>query len=94
MSELGDVFKASKKAGQEKRARNREDSRHILCEADLPFEMRNGGAHLIVRSSWGDVFDFWPGTGKFIESTKSKAFKETGHRRKGRGVRSLVAMLR
>lgn len=94
MSELGDVFKAAGKEGQEKRARNREDSRRLLLEAGLPFETRNDGAHLIVRSSWGDVFDFWPGTGKFVESTKSKAFKETGHRRKGRGVRSLVAMLR
>lgn len=52
-------------AGKRKRRRNRSFSAHILEKARIPFEARNGGAHLIVVG--GDkVFDFFPGTGLFI----------------------------
>lgn len=60
---MGEFFNDLRKFRQEKRADNRESSRQLLLDAGIPFQERNGGAHLIVA----ERFDFWPGTGKWIE---------------------------
>jgi len=79
--DTGEFWNDVRKARQEKRADNREQSRKLLLEAGIPFQERNNGAHLIVA----DRFDFWPGTGKWIER---------GTKRYRRGVFSLIATAR
>lgn len=50
----------------------------------LQFEVKNDGAHLIVRHE-GQTVDFWPGTGKY-KPRKPGA-------RHGRGVFNLLKLL-
>lgn len=59
--EFGD---AMKEAGKQRRADNRENSADLLRQRGIAFEVKNDGAHLIVRHK-GKVADLWPGTGKF-----------------------------
>jgi hypothetical protein len=47
-----------------KTAHNRENSAYLLDKNDIEYEVKNGGAHLIVSHN-GLVADFWPGTGKY-----------------------------
>ena len=75
---MGDDFNAMRKAGQEKRARNRESSARLLEARGIRFESKNHGAHLVVEGR----IDFWPGTGKWIER---------GSNKKGRGVKGVIA---
>lgn len=70
-----------KKAKQEKRADNRDRSTEMLVIAGIPFVSKNNGAHLIVDGR----FDFWPGTGLWMERGKSK---------KNRGIRSLIERIK
>lgn len=83
MGDMGDDFRAMRKASQDKRARNREYSAKALTGAGIRYESKNGGAHLIVRHE-GRTADFWPGTGKYsIRGGKQ-----------GRGVFNLIRALR
>lgn len=79
--DMGDTFNAMKEASKERRANNRDRSTEILVLAGVPFVSKNNGAHLIVDGR----FDFWPGTG---------LWKERDARRKGRGIRSLLASVK
>ncbi len=65
MSENSELWEAHKQASQTKRANNRANSATALREANICYETKNGGAHLIVKHD-GVVVDFWPGTGKWI----------------------------
>jgi hypothetical protein len=76
------MWKAVHAQRADKRASNRKASARILTEAGIPFESRNGGAHLIVSLPRG-IADFWPGTGKW---------RHRGNGRDGRGVLALVEM--
>lgn len=69
--------------GHIRRANNRASSPEVLRQRGIPFESKNGGAHLIV--TLGElVIDFWPGTGKFItRGANSKT---------GRGVFNLLKL--
>lgn len=67
-----------KERSKEKRASNRESSTKLLTEMGIPFEAKNGGAHLIVAGK----YDFWPGTGLWIAR---------GDKAQHRGVRSLIS---
>lgn len=60
-----EMWRERKKDSQEKRATNRENSVQLLTEWGIAYEVKNGGAHLIVKHR-GLVVDFWPGTGKWI----------------------------
>lgn len=66
-----------------RRAQNRETSAAILTERGIPFESKNGGAHLVVTIG-SLVADFWPGTGKFITRGANS--------RTGRGVFRLIQL--
>jgi hypothetical protein len=57
---------AVREVAKEKRRNNREQSTNLLRARGVEFETKNAGAHLIVRAA-GRVFDFWPGTGKYME---------------------------
>lgn len=63
-----------------KTALNRASSPKVLRYYGVPFETKNGGAHLICKSG-GKVVDFWPGTGKWIVRGTDKS---------GRGVFALL----
>lgn len=76
MGDMGDDFNAFKKAGQQKRWRNLENSTRILKEHGIPFETYNNGIHLKVGP-----FDFWPSTGLYMHSKTQKT---------GRGVFNLI----
>ena len=80
-SDMGEMFNAWRKIRQEKRAQNRGSSADLLRAAGIPFESKNGGAHLIVAGR----YDFWPGTGLWMAR---------GERTKRRGVRKLIARLK
>jgi len=77
MGDMGEIFNAMKEASKEKRASNRVESSQLLTKANILYETKNLGAHLIVN---GDI-DFWPGTGLWIVRGNSK---------KRRGVRKLI----
>lgn len=64
MTDLGDSFREMRKAGQDKREKNRFNSAKILKNNGIPFESKNYGAHLIVEGPECFI-DFWPGTGRW-----------------------------
>jgi hypothetical protein len=72
-----EMWRAHAEASKAKRADNRDRSTEILVIAGVPFVSKNDGAHLIVA----ERFDFWPGTGLWMERGKAK---------KHRGIRSLL----
>jgi hypothetical protein len=67
-----------------RRAANRERSAGMLQGLGIQFEVKNDGAHLIVRHE-GQTVDFWPGTGKFIPRAPRS--------RHGRGVFNMLKLL-
>jgi hypothetical protein len=80
--DMGDLWREVKKERQAKRASNRATSPELLKQAGIAFELKNGGAHLVIRAHGGTV-DFWPGTGKW---------ETRGYRSPlaGRGVQRLI----
>lgn len=82
MGDMGEYYNDLRKASQDKRAHNREQSPKMLGERGIAFRALNGGAHLVVEHN-GRTVDFWPGTGRW------KVRGGTG----GRGVRSLINRL-
>lgn len=64
MGDMGDLFNAAREAGRERRASNRETTPEVLRQHGVQFQVKNGGAHLIVQHG-GKVADLWPGTGKY-----------------------------
>lgn len=81
MSDEGEFWRDVREAGRQCRQRNRLYSPTILAERGIHFEVKNGGAHLIVTGR-DCLIDFWPGTGKYIARDG----------RKGRGVRNLMKL--
>lgn len=81
MGDMGELFNAMKVASQEKRASNRKTSAAMLDDAGVLYTPKNNGAHLILNAG----YDFWPGTGKWIQR---------GTNKKGRGVRNLIKAIR
>lgn len=79
MGDVGDTFNAMKEESKKRRAGHREASPKLLEDASVPFESKNGGAHLIVEGSKSYI-DFWPGTGKWI----------TRNGKRGFGVKNLI----
>ncbi len=89
MGDMGDYWRDvaphMQAESQRKLASNREQSAQMLSSAGIPFESKNGGAHLIVAPGDGRVFDFWPGTG---------LFQQRGVITPGRGVRRLIKQIK
>ena len=80
MGDMAEGFKEMREAGLAKRAGNREVSAGYLEKHDIPFAIKNYGAHLIVEGPEDCFVDFWPGTGRWISRNGVKGF----------GVRNLV----
>lgn len=68
----------------QRRANNRERSCSLLRYLGVDFDVKNDGAHLIVRHE-GQTFDFWPGTGKYKPRTPGTPY--------GRGVFNMLKLL-
>lgn len=64
MGDMGELFNAAREAGKERRASNRDTTPQVLRDHGLAFEVKNDGAHLVVKHA-GKVADLWPGTGKY-----------------------------
>ena len=79
--DIGGMYRALREQSQMKRATNRNQSARLLTEAGIPFESKNGGAHLIVAGR----YDFWPGTGLWMAR---------GDKAKQRGVVKLVRRIK
>lgn len=84
MSECYEYFSDLKKAGQLKRASNRDNSAALLTHAGVKFEAKSDGIHLIVDYVDGKI-DFWPGTGLWIVRSNSQ---------RGRGVQKLIYLVK
>lgn len=84
MGDMGDLYSAYRKARQQKRASNRDHSITVLDSEGIKCEVKNYGAHLIVRH--GDVvIDYWPGTGLWIDRRDKL---------KRRGIKRLIVYVR
>ena len=83
MGDMAEDFKFLKEVSKKKRESNRNSSLAFLERADIPFEIKNGGSHLIVEGCNGFI-DFWPGAGKWIARTGIKGF----------GVKNLIETIR
>lgn len=81
MSDMEDDFRALREAKQQRRRSNTARSTELLRQRGIPFESKNGGAHLVVD---GRV-NFWPSTGLYIPLDFNKP--------KGRGVKNLLRFL-
>jgi len=88
MSEIGEIFKATKEhRAHESKCRKRNNmngSMIMLGKNGINYVSKNDGVHLIV-SHKGRIADFWPSTGKFNIRGDSRYF---------RGVRLLIKILR
>lgn len=82
MGDMGEVFQDYTRLRKEKRRSNTENSTELLRQQGVPFESRNGGAHLIVDG----VADFWPSTGLYIPRDRTYG--------KDRGVMRLLKFVR
>lgn len=69
MSDQGDdvteLWREHRDASKAKRADNRENGLALLKKHELHVEVKNGGAHLIVKQA-AMVIDYWPGTGQWM----------------------------
>lgn len=84
MSEIGDSMKILSEVSREKKRRNLAYSTNLLKEEGIEFESKNNGVHLVIHHM-GQVWDFWPSTGKFGK-------RGSGHY--GRDVKNLLRELR
>lgn len=79
--DMGELFNDYRAVRKEKRAANRENGLKLLQEAGIAFEVKNGGAHLVVEGR----YDYWPGTGLWMCR---------GDKTKRRGVHRLIERIR
>jgi len=82
VGDMGEVFREGRLHSIMKRAANREQSAQILKRAEVAFQTKNNGAHLIVAHE-GKTVDFYPGTGAWKDRTGAE----------GRGVFKLLKHL-
>lgn len=64
MGDMGELFNAHREESRERRASHRETTPELLRQHGVAFDVKNDGAHLVVRHA-GKVADLWPGTGKY-----------------------------
>lgn len=46
-------------------------SKEVFSENNIPFEIKNNGYHIIIRTG-GNRYDFWPTSGKFMVNNDFK----------------------
>lgn len=82
MGDMAEDFKMLHQISKDKREKNRNSGLSHLEKVGIPFEIKNGGAHLIVEGSRG-FLDYWPGTGRWIARSGRRGF----------GVRNLISAI-
>lgn len=80
---MKETFILVRKQRQEKRNHNKEQSTNLLKQAEISFESKNSGNHLIILST--PKIDFYPSTG---------LWKVRGENKNHRGVGALLKYLR
>ena len=80
---MRETFILVRKQRQEKRNHNKEQTTNLLKQAEISFESKNSGNHLIILST--PKIDFYPSTG---------LWRVRGENKNHRGVRSLLKYLR
>lgn len=80
---MKETFILVRKQRQEKRNHNKEQSTNLLRQAEISFESKNSGNHLIILSI--PKIDFYPSTG---------LWKVRGENKKRRGVLSLLKFIK
>nr|DAU57546.1 MAG TPA: hypothetical protein [Caudoviricetes sp.] len=80
---MKETFILVRKQRQEKRNHNKEQSTNLLRQAEISFESKNSGNHLIILST--PKIDFYPSTG---------LWKVRGENKKRRGVLSLLKFIK
>lgn len=85
MGDMGEMYNSWRKVTREQREMNRQHAPEILKDMGYRFEVRNLGAHLIVKAARGVVIDFWPGTTKWIARAD-----RGGRAMRGRGLASML----
>jgi hypothetical protein len=75
------IYELNREESRRRRAEHRDNATKILSSRNVPHVVKNEGAHLIVCDRW----DFWPGTGLFIDRKNKK---------KGRGIFNLLKVIR
>ena len=79
---MRETFILVRKQRQEKRNHNKEQSTNLLKQAEISFESKNSGNHLIILST--PKIDFYPSTG---------LWRVRGENRNRRGVKNLLKYL-
>ena len=82
MPEARNNYDIDRDSSQARKARNRESSIAHLQKVGVPFELRNGNSHVLIRIP-GLNIDFWPSTGLWRHLSHSKTVD-------GRGVFNLI----
>lgn len=84
MSEMAEVFNATREHSKEKRRSNLASSTAMLQHNGIPFVVHNGGIHLVL-SKGTQTIDYWPSTGLWwIRGTSNKR----------RGVKRLLSYMK
>ena len=68
-----ETWRAYKKMKQEERRGRRGGAPERLTTAGILFEVKNSGAHVIVKAGVGKI-DFWPGTTKWIDRNGGRGY--------------------
>ena len=77
---MKETFMLVRKQRQEKRNHNKEQSTNLLKQAEISFESKNSGNHLIILST--PKIDFYPSTGLCISGDKLSKPKAQGYFRR------------
>jgi len=85
VGDMVDMYREMKEAESARRAERRVSAPDMLRAHNIVFDVKNGGAHLIINTRSGCV-DFWPGTQRWISRLKNKAGN-------GRGFKTLLSFL-
>ena len=74
MSETIEDYKSIFERKQIDRAAKRDAGAKLMRELGVPFELKNGGAHLILQHK-NMTIDFWPGTSKWLVRGQSRSYQ-------------------
>jgi len=63
MSDMGEMFRDWDEIKKQEKESRRINYQELLIANEIPFVIKNGGAHLILTIQ-GERVDFWPGTNR------------------------------
>lgn len=84
-----ELYASHREESKARREANRTYARQALELAKIPFNVNNGGAHLVVTVGRTHI-DYWPGTGLWIVRKWDSMYAHS----RGRGVHNLISRIR